>query len=94
VTTDRFLVFTSNIFAIMGLRSMFFLLGSAIDKFVYLKPALALVLLFVGVKMLLAGYIEVPTMISLGAVLGIFGVALLASLWREWREAARDQASR
>jgi len=52
------------------------------------------VLLFVGVKMLLAGYIEVPTMTSLGAVLGIFGVALLASLWREWREAARDQASR
>jgi len=89
VTTDQFLVFTSNIFAIMGLRSMFFLLGGAIDKFVYLKPALALVLLFVGVKMLLAGTLEVPTLTSLFVVVGIFSVAVLASLWRERREASR-----
>jgi tellurite resistance protein TerC len=83
VTTDRFLVFTSNIFAIMGLRSLFFLLAGVLDKFVYLKPALAFVLAFVGVKMLIVDVYKVPILASLGAILGILAIAIIASMVKE-----------
>ena len=82
VTTDPFLVFTSNIFAIMGLRSLFFVLANMVDRFVYLKPALAVVLAFVGTKLLLQGTIKIPPMLSLAVVVGVLGGAVVASLLR------------
>jgi tellurite resistance protein TerC len=81
ITTDPFIVFTSNVFAIMGLRSMYFLLAGVIDKFHYLKLGLSVVLTFVGVKMLLVFFhIEVPIALSLGLVAGILVTSVIASL--------------
>jgi tellurite resistance protein TerC len=82
ITTDPFIVYTSNIFAIMGLRSMYFLLAGVIDKFHYLKIGLALVLLFVGTKMLIARWYHVPIVASLITIASLLGLAVLASvLW-------------
>ena len=80
VTRDPFLVYTSNVFAILGLRAMFFLLAGIIDKFAYLKTGLAIVLSYVGVKMLVIEFFHVPPGISLGIVAGILGVAIAWSL--------------
>jgi tellurite resistance protein TerC len=80
VTSDPFIVFTSNIFAILGLRSLFFLLQGVIGKFHLLKPALAAVLMFVGGKMLLMDVFAVPIGISLGIVAGLIAVGVVASL--------------
>ena len=80
VTRDPFLVYTSNVFAILGLRAMFFLLAGIIDKFAYLKTGLAIVLAYVGVKMLVIEFFHVPPGISLGIVAGILGVAIAWSL--------------
>ncbi len=80
VTRDPFIVFTSNIFAILGLRSLYFLLAAVIDRFVYLKPALAVVLLFVGAKMMLAEVLEIPIGVSLGVILAVLGGAVGASM--------------
>jgi tellurite resistance protein TerC len=88
VTTDPFLVFTSNIFAILGLRSMYFLLAGIVDKFVYLKPGLALVLVFVGAKMLVVDVFKVPIFASLGVIASILVTAVLASWWKQ-RQPAR-----
>jgi tellurite resistance protein TerC len=82
VTTDPFLVFTSNIFAILGLRSMYFVLADVVERFVYLKPALSFVLVFVGVKMLIVDVYKVPIPLSLGVIIGILVIAVLASIWR------------
>jgi tellurite resistance protein TerC len=83
VTLDPFIVYTSNVFAIMGLRSMYFVLAGVMDKFHYLRTALGLVLGFVGVKMLLAHTaFKIDTLAALGVVAGILGVALIASLVR------------
>jgi tellurite resistance protein TerC len=81
VTRDPFLVFTSNVFAIMGLRSMYFLLAGVIDRFHYLKLGLAIVLSFVGVKMLITYFhVEVPIAASLGVVATVLGLSVVASL--------------
>lgn len=80
VTKDPFIVFTSNIFAILGLRSLYFLLAGVIDKFRYLKVGLAFVLVFVGGKMLLADIYKVPVGVSLGVIGGILVLSVLASL--------------
>ena len=80
VTRDPFLVYTSNVFAILGLRAMFFLLAGIIDKFAYLKTWLAIVLSYVGVKMLIIEYYHVPPGVSLAVVAGILGVAIAWSL--------------
>jgi tellurite resistance protein TerC len=80
VTTDPFIVYTSNIFAILGLRAMFFLLAGVMDRFRYLKPGLAAVLVFVGAKMMLTGVYKIPIAVSLGVVAGILAVAVVASL--------------
>jgi tellurite resistance protein TerC len=80
VTKDPFIVFTSNIFAILGLRAMFFLLAGAVQRLNYLQPGLALVLVFVGTKMLLADLYPIPIVISLGAVATLLGTSVLASL--------------
>ena len=79
VTQDPFIVFTSNIFAILGLRSLYFLLASVMDRFVYLRPSLACVLLFVGGKMALAGVVTVHPAVSLGVVVGILAIGVAAS---------------
>jgi tellurite resistance protein TerC len=80
ITSDPFIVFTSNIFAILGLRSLFFLLQGVIGKFHLLKPALAAVLLFVGGKMLLIDVVELPIAVSLGVVAALIATGVLASL--------------
>ncbi|MGX7829348.1 TerC family protein [Actinokineospora sp. 24-640] len=82
VTQKPFLVFTSNAFAILGLRAMYFLLADLIHRFVYLKLGLALVLVWVGVKMLLLEVYKIPTGISLAVVAAILVTAVTASLIR------------
>ena len=81
VTTEPFLVYTSNIFAILGLRSLYFLLAGVMDRFRYLKLGLAAVLSFVGAKMLLADVYHVPIGLSLGVIFGILAISVVASLW-------------
>jgi tellurite resistance protein TerC len=80
ITRDPFIVFTSNIFAILGLRSMYFLLADIITKFVYLKTGLALVLIFVGAKMLLMHVYKIPILVSLGVIALILATSIVASL--------------
>ncbi len=80
VTRDPFVVYTSNVFAILGLRSLYFLLSAVVHKFWLLKPALSLVLLFVGSKMLLSTIYHVPTGISLLVIVAILGGAVVFSL--------------
>lgn len=80
VTRDPFIVYTSNVFAVLGLRSLYFLLAGIIGWFRYLRVGLALVLCFVGVKMLLADIFKIPAALSLAVVAAILGVAVLASL--------------
>jgi len=89
VTSDPFIVYTSNIFAILGLRALFFVLAGVIGKFHLLKPSLALVLAFVGAKMLLADVYEVPIGVSLGVIAGLVAGGILGSLLFSPREALR-----
>jgi tellurite resistance protein TerC len=86
VTSDPFIVFTSNIFAILGLRALFFLLASVIEKFYLLKPALGLVLVFVGFKMLVSTVYPLPIGISLGVISGLLAGAVILSLLFPARE--------
>ena len=81
VTTNTFIVYTSNVFAILGLRSMYFLLSGVIDKFHYLRLGLAIVLTFIGVKMLIViAHVEIPIEISLAVVLTVMFASVAASL--------------
>jgi tellurite resistance protein TerC len=81
VTTNAFIVYTSNVFAILGLRSMYFLLAGVLQKFHYLRLGLAIVLSFIGVKMLIViGHVEIPIWISLAVVLGVLLASVVASL--------------
>jgi TerC family integral membrane protein len=89
VTTDPFIVFTSNIFAILGLRSLYFLVARLVTRFVYLKPSLAAVLLLVGLKMMLTDVVHVPPALSLAAVAAILAVGGVASALRSRRDAAQ-----
>lgn len=90
ITADPFIVFTSNIFAILGLRSLYFCLADMIDRFQYLKPALIGILFFVGVKMMLVhSPYKVDTTISLGVVLGILAAGVMASLATQPAASAR-----
>jgi tellurite resistance protein TerC len=82
VTEDPFIVFTSNVFAILGLRALFFALADMMNRFYYLKPALAFVLAFVGAKMLVAGVFKIPIGVSLGVIAGILGSGVVLSLLR------------
>ncbi len=89
VTSDPFIVFTSNIFAILGLRSLFFLLAGAVEKFRYLKVGLSAVLVFVGSKMALVDWYKVPPAASLAIIAALLGCSIAASLWVSRREASR-----
>jgi tellurite resistance protein TerC len=88
ITTDPFIVYTSNIFAILGLRALYFALAAMIHRFHYLKPALAIVLIFIGSKIFVAdllGLEKFPASISLGVTLAIIASGILYSLWRTRR---------
>lgn len=79
ITQDTFLVYSSNIFAIIGLRSLYFLLSGMAGKFPYLKYGISVILFFVGVKMLLSHFFPIPIVASLGVIVGILAVSILAS---------------
>jgi tellurite resistance protein TerC len=87
VTRDPFLVYSSNVFAILGLRALFFVLAGMMDRFAYLKPGVALILVFVGVKMALSAWMHVPIVVSLAVVLLTLAAAVGLSLARTGREA-------
>jgi tellurite resistance protein TerC len=87
VTRDPFLVYSSNVFAILGLRALYFVLAGMLDKFVYLKPGISFILIFVGLKMLLSGWFHVPTLLSLGVIVTTLALAVVLSLRRSAREA-------
>jgi TerC family integral membrane protein len=80
VTRDPFIVYTSNICAVLGLRALYFLLASVVDKFVYLKLGLSLVLVFIGAKMLLEHFLHIPIVAALGVVGLVLGSAIFASV--------------
>ena len=83
ITTDPFIVYTSNIFAILGLRALYFALAAMIHRFKYLKYALALVLVFIGSKIFLVGFIgKIPPVISLSVTFGLIAGGVLVSLWK------------
>ncbi len=80
ITTDQFIVYTSNICAILGLRSLYFLLAHLVDRFIYLKTGLAIVLAFVGTKMIVADYVHIPNWISLAIIIAVLAVTMTASM--------------
>ncbi|HEX3595835.1 MAG TPA: TerC family protein [Polyangiaceae bacterium] len=90
VTKDPFIVYTSNIFAILGLRSMYFLLSAIVQRFVYLKTGLAVILAFVGGKMVAQKWVHIATGISLAIIAGVLGITIAASLLWPPKEAAQD----
>jgi tellurite resistance protein TerC len=93
VTRDPFLVYTSNIFAILGLRSLYFVFANVMGKFSYLKLGLAVVLSYVGVKMVLADIYHIPTALSLAVIAVVLAAAVVASIVRVQRLAARNVQS-
>jgi tellurite resistance protein TerC len=92
VSKDIFIMVTSNIFAILGLRSLYFVLAGAMDKFKYLKIALAVLLIVIGAKMIVHNHFHVPHAISLGVIAGIIGAGVLASVISSRRAAAAGPA--
>jgi tellurite resistance protein TerC len=82
ITRDPFVVYSSNLFAILGLRALFFVLAGAMDRFHYLKPGVALILVFVGVKMVLGAWVHLATGVSLGVILAILTASVVLSLVR------------
>jgi tellurite resistance protein TerC len=80
VTTDPFLVYTSNVFAILGLRSLYFLLAEVVTKFRFLKLGLSAILVFVGIKMLIVEFYHIPILLSLGVIASILVISIVASL--------------
>jgi tellurite resistance protein TerC len=79
VTDDPFIVYSSNVFAILGLRALYFLLANVIDRFHYLKTGLAVVLVFVGLKMMAADLYKIPIAVSLGVIVLVLGASIAAS---------------
>jgi tellurite resistance protein TerC len=80
ITRDAFIVYTSNVFAILGLRSMYFALAGMMEMFRYLHYGLSLVLVFVGAKMLVSHYLEIPTPVALATVAGVLVISVIASM--------------
>ena len=80
VTREPFIVYTSNVFAILGLRSLYFALAGMIEVFHFLHYGLSLILIFIGVKMLASGYVQIPIGIALGVVAGVLLISILLSL--------------
>jgi tellurite resistance protein TerC len=87
VTRDPFLVYSSNIFAILGLRALFFVLAGMLDRFVFLKTGVAFILVFVGCKMTLSAWLHIPTALSLGVIVTTLALAVVLSLRHTARQA-------
>ncbi len=85
VTDNAFIVYTSNVFAILGLRSLYFLLAGVMDKFYYLKHGLSVILVFVGIKMVIVDFYKIPITISLAVIAAILTTAVIASILRARR---------
>lgn len=90
ITTDSFIVFTSNIFAILGLRNLYFFLANMLEKFKYMKYSLIVVLMFVGFKMILVHWVHIPALVSLGVILLTLALGVLASLTSTKTKAKND----
>lgn len=90
ITRDPFIVYSSNLFAILGLRALFFVVAGAMERFAYLKPAVALILVFVGAKMVAAHWVHLPTGISLGIILAVLSAAILASVLKRPKEVSEE----
>lgn len=82
ITQDSFIIYTSNVFAILGLRSLYFALAGIMDLFYYLRHGLSIILTFIGLKMLLMGYVNIPIGLALGVVGAVLVIAILASVLR------------
>src|SRR5215470_3355620 len=93
ITRDAFIVYTSNVFAILGLRSMFFALARLMKLFHYLNYGLAIVLMFVGVKMLLSIHCEITTWVALVVIAGVLAVSVVASVLRPEKEVGKGEES-
>ncbi|MGD8355281.1 MAG: TerC family protein [Methyloceanibacter sp.] len=94
ITTDTFVVYTSNIFAILGLRALYFALAAIIDRFAYLKPALAMILVFIGSKIFVAdllGMEKFPAAVSLSVTVSLIVGGVLYSLWKTQRDPAPEE---
>ena len=95
VTRNLFIVFTSNAFAVLGLRALYFLLAGSMSRFRYLKQGLAVLLVFIGVKMLISPVLHLPVAVSLAVIVGVVGAAVAASLWRDRAgRGTRDRSQR
>lgn len=90
ITRDPFIVYTSNVFAILGLRSLYFALAGLMDAFHYLHYGLAVILTFIGVKMLLSNFFHLPTVVALGVVAGVLALSVIASLLWPKKEKIRS----
>ncbi|MEY2499053.1 MAG: tellurite resistance protein TerC [Verrucomicrobiota bacterium] len=86
ITTDQFIVYTSNVCAILGLRSLYFLLARMVDRFIYLKTGLAIILGFVGTKMIVAKQFPIPNWISLIIVIVVLGITITVSMFATRRQ--------
>jgi len=93
VTTDPFIVLTSNIFAILGMRSLYFVLSGAAERFAYVQPGLALVLVFVGVKMAITDWVKIPVGVSLAVIVVLVGGSVVVSLISAARQARRSRST-
>ncbi|WP_019212487.1 TerC family protein [Yersinia massiliensis] len=94
VTTDPFIVLTSNLFAILGLRAMYFLLANVAERFSMLKYGLSVILVFIGIKMMIIDLFHIPIGISLGVVAGILALTLLINVWVNHRADRRSAADK
>ena len=92
ISTDSFIVITSNIFAILGLRSLYFLLAGMMDKFYYLKPGLALILFFIGIKMVISDFYKIPITISLVIIFAVLAAAMVLSFVKTYNKANVNSA--
>ena len=82
-------MFTSNAFAVLGLRALYFLLAGSMERFPYLRQGLAVLLVFIGVKMLISPFVHLPIALSLAVIIAVVGGAVAASLWRDRGRARR-----
>lgn len=89
ISTDTFIVYTSNIFAILGLRSLYFAIRGVMNSFHYLKYGLGVILLFVGVKMFISNFYHISVVVSLAVILGVLLISILISVWKNKRDASR-----
>ena len=85
ITSQVFVIFTANAFAVLGLRSLYFVLVGAMDRFTYINVGLAALLILIGSKMLLEPFISVPILASVGVIVVVIGAAIAVSLWRNTR---------